>query len=85
MLTSGEERKRLLDNRGSDTVPLSWCGMVPRKGYNPRRAFKGLENRKTLLTEASQDGESRKPGRYDDFFYDGKQSAVETVWKEFGV
>ena len=55
---------RLLDDNGCDAVLFSLFSIIPRKGYDPRTAFNGLKNIKTILLEEFQDGESREAGRY---------------------
>lgn len=55
---------KLLDKEGCDAVLFSLFSIIPRKGYDPRRAFNGLENIKAILLEEFQDGISREPGRY---------------------
>ncbi len=69
---------KVLDDQGCDTVLFSLFSIVPRKGYDPRRVFNGLENIKAILLEDFQDGEIRKSGRYIVYY------RSQSCWEEYG-
>ena len=68
---------RRLDDEGCDTVLFSLFSIIPRKGYDPRRAFNDLKNIKAVLLEEFQDGETRKAGRYVIYYH------TASDWKEY--
>jgi len=68
---------KLLDKERCDVVLFSLFSIIPRKGYDPRRAFNGLENIKAILLEEFQDGINREAGRYVIYF------RASSGWEEY--
>ena len=68
---------KLLDKERCDAVLFSLFSIIPRKGYDPRRAFNGLENIKAILLEEFQDGINREAGRYVIYF------RASSGWEEY--
>lgn len=66
-----------LDQQSCDTVLFSLFSIIPRKGYDPRRAFNDLKNIKVILLEEFQDGKTRKAGRYVIYY------RTASDWKEY--
>lgn len=68
---------RQLDDEGCDAVLFSLFGIIPRKGFDCRKAFSDLKNIKAICLEEFQDGKSREAGRYVVYYL------TTSGWKEY--
>jgi hypothetical protein len=67
----------LLDKNGCDSALFSLFSIISRKSFDPRTAFKGLQNIKAIFLEEFQDEKSRKAGRYVIYY------RAKSDWKEY--
>lgn len=70
---------KLLNREGCDAALFSLYSIIPRKSINPRTAFNGLKNMRTIFLEEFQDNKrwGREAGRYLVYYRSSSK------WKEY--